>query len=247
MVNMKKNIYKSIITEGDKQKIEKTIFEIEKKTAGEIVVVFTKQSDDYRIAQTVISRVLAALFAITVSYYLPEILLNVIKFKEDTIVSFLKYPFLLKEELRYIFTIGLWFFIPVYLFFYFSFKYLFNSYLSLISALIPESQKLFAVKEKAIKEFYKHKLYKTRDETGVLFLISIFEKKVYILADRGIYEKITQETLDKYARDVASGIKEKRTADALVATIKSLGAVLEENFPIKPDDKNELPNAVIFE
>lgn len=244
--SMKNQKYK-ILTQEEKNKIENKIFEIEKKTSGEIVIIFTRKSDEYKYFQNLTSTILALLFSLIITYYLPEILLNIMRFKEETLLLFIKYNFSIKKELRYLFTIGLWFFLPIYLFLYFSFKCLFSTYPSLLKYFIPEFYKTVAVKKNAFTKFYEHKLYKTRDETGILFLISLFERKLYILADRGIYNKISQNTLDEYAKKLSKGIKEKKTAESLIEIIDEIGNILEKNFPIKSDDINELPNAVIFE
>ena len=74
-------------------------------------------------------------------------------------------------------------------------------------------------------EFYKEGLYKTRDETGVLFLISLLEKTVYILADKGIYEKVSQNKLDVFALEVTKGIKQEKGAEALCGAIESYNFV----------------------
>ena len=42
------------------------------------------------------------------------------------------------------------------------------------------------VQEAVLTAFFKEELYRTRDETGILIFISVFEHKVWVLADRGI-------------------------------------------------------------
>ncbi|MBU0730957.1 MAG: TPM domain-containing protein [Proteobacteria bacterium] len=101
------------------------------------------------------------------------------------------------------------------------------------------------VSEQAIQEFFHKGLYQTRDDTGVLFFISLFERKVWVLADKGIYRKIDQQTLQSYADEVAKGIKSNKACEALCKEITSIGKILAEHFPIKSDDTNELDNAVI--
>jgi putative membrane protein len=49
-----------------------------------------------------------------------------------------------------------------------------------------------AVQEAAIAHFFNHGLYRTRDKTGLLVLLSVFERRVWILADRGINAKVPQ-------------------------------------------------------
>ncbi|XCN71063.1 MAG: hypothetical protein Q3M24_12100 [Candidatus Electrothrix aestuarii] len=103
------------------------------------------------------------------------------------------------------------------------------------------------VREQAVQEFFKQGLYKTRDATGVLFFISLFERRVWVLADQGINEKISSESLQAYAADIASGIKEGRAAEALCLQIRGVGKVLAEHFPVRDDDINELSDQVMYD
>jgi putative membrane protein len=104
-----------------------------------------------------------------------------------------------------------------------------------------------AVREQAIKAFYEKGLYKTKANTGVLFFISLLEHKVWVLADKGIYEKIEQLTLNTFAQTVSQGIKEGRACDALCQAIRDTGKILTTHFPLTRGDTNELSDQVITE
>lgn len=100
------------------------------------------------------------------------------------------------------------------------------------------------VAEQALVAFYESGLYKTRSATGVLFFISLFEHKVRVLADKGIYEKISPAILQEYANEVASGVKAGNATEALCREIARIGEILTVHFPIEADDTNELTNEV---
>jgi putative membrane protein len=106
-------------------------------------------------------------------------------------------------------------------------------------------RKEHAVMQRAVRAFYEKGLYKTKRNTGVLFFLSLLERKVWVLADKGIYEKIDQETLNRFARTVSQGIKEGRACDALCNAIEEAGKLLSRHFPITPDDTNELSDEVM--
>ena len=103
------------------------------------------------------------------------------------------------------------------------------------------------MKERALKAFYEKGLYKTKHNTGVLFFISLLERKVWVLADKGIHDKIKQGTLNKFAWHVAQGIREGRACNALIEAIKEAGGLLAQHYPVQPGDVNELPNEIICE
>lgn len=100
------------------------------------------------------------------------------------------------------------------------------------------------VAEQALVSFYEKGLYKTRGATGVLFFISLFEHKVRVLADKGIYEMISHETLQEYADEVARSVKTGDTPEVLCREIARIGEILAHHFPIEADDSNELTNEV---
>jgi putative membrane protein len=112
---------------------------------------------------------------------------------------------------------------------------------------IGHKRKEKAVKERALKAFYEKGLYKTKHNTGVLFFISLLERKIWVLADKGIHEKIKQVTLNKFARHVSQGIEKGRAADALIETIGEAAGLLAQYFPCESGDINELPDGVMYE
>jgi putative membrane protein len=115
------------------------------------------------------------------------------------------------------------------------------------AAFIGLRRKEHAVRLRALRAFYEKGLYKTKKNTGVLFFISLMERKVRILADSGIHEKIGQETLDKFAGHVSRGIREGRGCDALCESIQEAGDLLARYFPVTRDDTDELCNDVMTE
>ena len=115
----------------------------------------------------------------------------------------------------------------------------------LLRLFIPASRLEARVAERALRAFYEKKLHTTRDNTGVLFFISLLERKVWVLADSGIYQKISQETLIAHASDIATGIKQGQACNALCREIEAVGVILARHFPIKADDTNELSNEVL--
>jgi putative membrane protein len=142
---------------------------------------------------------------------------------------------------------SMWWYVPLSFLLFFPSRVLFRKVPSLKAALIGPHRKEHAVRLRAVRAFHEKGLYKTRKNTGVLFFISLLERKVRILADTGIHEKIGQEMLDKFARHVSRGIKEGRGCDALCEAIQEAGDLLARHFPITKDDTDELCNNVITE
>ncbi|MHB8880860.1 MAG: TPM domain-containing protein [Thermodesulfovibrionales bacterium] len=143
------------------------------------------------------------------------------------------------------FSALIWYYIPLSILFFFLFKKLSGLVPELKVPFITAGRKNEAVAQRALRGFYEKGLCKTRDNTGVLFFISLFEHKVWVLADKGIYLKIQQETLNRLALTVTQGIKEGHACDTLCQSITEAGQILAEHFPVRHDDTNELSNEVI--
>jgi putative membrane protein len=81
----------------------------------------------------------------------------------------------------------------------------------------------------------------------VLVLISVFERRVRVLADEGINAKVPEGQWDNIVKMITDGIKQKRAVDAICAAIEKIGALLASHFPVKPDDTDELENVIVEE
>jgi putative membrane protein len=138
----------------------------------------------------------------------------------------------------------IWFLIPLHFLFAFPLFILFKKTPFLKTPFIGARRKESAVRRRALQAFYEKGLYRTRGNTGVLFFLSLLEHKVWVLADQGIYEKIKQEKLNQFARQVSGGLKEGRAGQALVQAIGEAGDLLAEHFPLAPGDTDELSDEV---
>jgi putative membrane protein len=140
---------------------------------------------------------------------------------------------------------SLWHFLWLFALCYFPFKLLIRSLPALKRRLIHPDEISAEVKEQAIIAFLENGLHHTRDETGILILLSLFERRVYVLADRGINDVVTTDTWDGIVNTITSGIHRNDACNALCTAIESCGQLLETNFPVKSDDTDELPNLII--
>jgi putative membrane protein len=138
-----------------------------------------------------------------------------------------------------------WVFLPIFLALYLPCKWLVRFSPGLKRLLVHPAEIAAEVEEKALVSFVEQGLHHTRDETGILILISLFEHRVYVLADRGINNVVPLHTWDEIVQTVTTGIHDGRACDALCAAIGRCGELLEGHFPAKHDDTNELPNLIV--
>ena len=140
---------------------------------------------------------------------------------------------------------SIWSYVPLSFLFFFPCRFLFQRVDILKRLFIGIRKKEEAVRLRAERAFFERGLYKTKKNTGVLFFLSLLERKVWVLADKGIYEKMNQETLNRFANEVSRGIKENQACEALTKAIQEIGVLLSQHFPITPGDTDELPDGVM--
>ena len=101
------------------------------------------------------------------------------------------------------------------------------------------------VEEAAFTAFYANGLHHTRDLTGILIYVSVFERQVQVLADKGINDKVDPQVWQEVVAMVTDGIKAGTPGEALCKGVTRCGELVTERFPVKPDDTDELPNLII--
>jgi putative membrane protein len=104
------------------------------------------------------------------------------------------------------------------------------------------------VESRAREAFLEHEVFRTRDRSGVLVLVALFEHRVRILADTGIHAAVPHERWQQIADATARAVREGRPGEALRQAVVACGAVLGERGPRRrADDVNELPDAPVTE
>ncbi len=140
---------------------------------------------------------------------------------------------------------SLWAFLPAFLLLYLPCKWLVRFIPALKRQLIAEAEIDAEVEEKAMVSFVEQGLHHTRDNTGILILICLFEHRVEVLADRGINTLVPKETWQEIVAVVTDGLRQGKACDALCQAIERCGEILAKQFPVREDDTNELSNLII--
>jgi putative membrane protein len=110
--------------------------------------------------------------------------------------------------------------------------------------LIPEDHIDRSVHLRAEAAFLEEEVFATRDRTGILVFLALFEHRAVILADEGIHRAVPEGEWQHLVDDLIVGIKAKRAAVALVEAVTRCGGLLERyEVERRPDDEDELPDA----
>jgi len=101
---------------------------------------------------------------------------------------------------------------------------------------------------RAEQAFYKHGLHNTKGRTGILILVSLLERRVQVLADKGINDHVPAGTWDGLVNGIVEGIRTGQATEAICAAIAKSGALLAQVSPAgSGDNPNELPDMLIQE
>ena len=101
------------------------------------------------------------------------------------------------------------------------------------------------VEEATIKAFYQNGLYRTRDATGIIIYISVYEHRAWVLADEGIDARVDPAVWQQVVDDLTTGIKAGQRAEALCTAVARCGELVREHFPRRADDENELSDLIV--
>lgn len=110
---------------------------------------------------------------------------------------------------------------------------------------VSESRATHTAEEQAAQEFHLLELHRTEAQTGVLIFVSLFERRVIVLADRGVNSAVGPEHWDAVDRAVLDGIRAGSLRDGLLEGIRLTGDVLAQHFPSPDGGRNQLPDRVI--
>lgn len=119
--------------------------------------------------------------------------------------------------------------------------------------LLPDLQRRFVApwrasemaEEQALQEFHRLGVHETQGHTGVLVFVSLFERRVVVLADSGIAARVGAEHWDATKEAVLAGIRRGSLRDGLCDAIARCGDVLAEHHPWTGGDRNELPDRLV--
>jgi putative membrane protein len=113
--------------------------------------------------------------------------------------------------------------------------------------LVSRAARVSRVRTAAQAAFHVHRVSATRERTGVLVYVSLFEREVVVLPDLGIEAKAPESAWAEVMGHVVRGMTAGQPADGVVDAVRACGGLLRAaGFAARPDDQDELANAPIL-
>jgi putative membrane protein len=125
---------------------------------------------------------------------------------------------------------------------------------ALLTVAMPSFARLFLDRHRKESEtrqyaeslFLKRDLCATRGRTGILVLVSLFERQVVILPDTGLAKRLGKDTLAAVIGRMTASLAAGRVSTALEQGLSGLEDTLAQTAP-KTRGKDELPDAIVQE
>jgi len=112
--------------------------------------------------------------------------------------------------------------------------------------LIGEEALDSRVDGRAAEAFLDEQVFATRERTGVLIFVALFEHRVSVLADEGIDERVADEAWDEISGEIALGIRHGTPAAALIRAVDRCAALLKAHGVRAADQENQLSDKPRF-
>ena len=99
-------------------------------------------------------------------------------------------------------------------------------------------------RQRAAMQFGKLRVWDTENNNGVLIYLLLAERKIELLADRGVNAHVSQAEWSGMVQRMARAFADSRFEDGLTQALEEVSAVLVEHFPVTPGtgNPNELPD-----
>jgi uncharacterized membrane protein len=94
----------------------------------------------------------------------------------------------------------------------------------------------------AVAVFERLGMHRTAERHGVLIYVAIEDRKLAVLGDQGIHDRLGQTYWDRLVQDILAHFRDERPRDGLLHAVGEVGAALRQHFPRRSDDDNELPD-----
>ncbi|MAT38964.1 MAG: hypothetical protein CL946_05105 [Ectothiorhodospiraceae bacterium] len=208
-----------LFSQEDQQRIAETVKAAELATSGEIVPFVVGQSDQYPEAPLRLGFLTAFLVVFTMAIL--DIAMNI------------WLPFGIGEAAIYT-VLG------------FGLGWIAGFFVTPLRRLVLQSTIMEQrVDERASMAFLAEEVFNTRERTGILIFLSLFERRVRVMGDNGINAKVEQEEWDGIVALIVDAMKNNQPAEGLIKAIERCGSHLEKSgVEIRDDDTNELDNSL---
>jgi putative membrane protein len=210
------------LSDNERSRLDRLIADAEKRTNAQIVLAVIKRSDDY-------TELPWKAFALSAS--LAGLVIVLLNFMLNFWVS---YTTIIIDVMVMLSTGALF---------------------TLLTIFIPRFARIFLsahraeaeVKQYAESLFLRRELFATSRRIGILLLVSLFERQVILLPDKGLSSRLTKDAMQDIIESMMQPLMHNELNRALESGLKALSKTLELTTQDRGNSKNELSDQIIEE
>ena len=98
---------------------------------------------------------------------------------------------------------------------------------------------------RAIEIFSRLRVWDTENNSGVLIYVQVVDRRIEIVADRGINARVEQREWDAIAHRTETAFRSGRYEAGATECLREITALLARHFPPSGVNPDELPNAPV--
>jgi uncharacterized membrane protein len=95
-------------------------------------------------------------------------------------------------------------------------------------------------RQRAVELFAIQRVWDTEENTGILIYVQLVDRRVEILADRGITTCVPQAEWDAICREMEASFRDGEWRRGALQAVARAGALLAKHFPAGQSNPNEL-------
>jgi hypothetical protein len=99
---------------------------------------------------------------------------------------------------------------------------------------------------RAVELFASLRIWDTEENSGILIYVQLVDRRVEILADRGIAARVPQAEWDAVCREMEASFRNDEWRRGALQAVARAGELLTKHFPAGGDNPNELPDAPLM-
>lgn len=100
--------------------------------------------------------------------------------------------------------------------------------------------------DRAAEVFYGLKMDQTDLHNGVLLYLAMKDHQLAIYGDQGIHQKVGTAFWTAEVQKMIAAFGKQCYKEGIIEIVTDIGRVLTEQFPYHNEDKNELPDEIVF-
>jgi uncharacterized membrane protein len=98
------------------------------------------------------------------------------------------------------------------------------------------------LRQRAEAVFAELGVWDTEENSGVLIYVQLVDRRIEVVADRGIAARVPQTDWDSICRAMESAFKAGKYETGAVSAIQAVTSILAREFPARGANPNELPD-----